>query len=110
MDAAEALADLTEISIQVREAVVLDRDGDVLASTFADKDRSRRFAEAALATLGAAERARSGVAALEAATEDGSLFLAADGDHVVAATTGLDEPAGLVLYDLRSCLRGLAGT
>jgi predicted regulator of Ras-like GTPase activity (Roadblock/LC7/MglB family) len=108
MEAAEGLAELTEISNQVREAVVLDRDGAVLASSFADSERSRRFAEAARATFETAGRARSGLTALEAATERGSLFLAADDERVVAAATEPDEPAGLVLYDLRSCLRRLA--
>jgi predicted regulator of Ras-like GTPase activity (Roadblock/LC7/MglB family) len=111
MDAAGALADLTDVSTQVREAVVLEREGPVVASTIADEARSRELADAARAALEAASRVRtastSQVTALEAAVPEGSLFVAAGASHVVAATTGPEEPAGLVLYDLRTCLRSL---
>jgi predicted regulator of Ras-like GTPase activity (Roadblock/LC7/MglB family) len=109
MDAAEALADLTDVSTQVREAVLLERDGGVVASTLGDEQRSSELASAARAALEAAGRVRATggapVAALEVSVPEGSLFLAAAGKHLVAATTGPDEPAGLVLYDLRTCLR-----
>ena len=36
MDAARALADLTELSAQIERAAILDGEGSVLASTFAD--------------------------------------------------------------------------
>ena len=38
MDAAQALADLTEISSQVEAAVLFGEDGGVAASTLADGD------------------------------------------------------------------------
>jgi predicted regulator of Ras-like GTPase activity (Roadblock/LC7/MglB family) len=110
MSPAEALSELTDLSNQVREAVLLERDGGVLASTLDDDDRARELAEAARAALEAAGRVRANgpqVTALEAAVPGGSLFVAAANGHVVAATTGPDEPAGLVLYDLRTCLRHL---
>jgi predicted regulator of Ras-like GTPase activity (Roadblock/LC7/MglB family) len=111
MTAAEALADLSDLSTQVRAAVLFERDGDVLASTLGDEERSQTLAAAARAALDAAADVRSHgqVAALEAAVPEGSLFVAAGSGHVVAATTGPDEPAGLVLYDLKTCLRGLEG-
>jgi predicted regulator of Ras-like GTPase activity (Roadblock/LC7/MglB family) len=111
MSPAEALTELTDVSTQVREAVLLERNGAVLASTLADDERSREVAEAACAALEAADRARahgdSRVTALEAAVPGGSLFVATGDGRVLAATTGQEEPAGLVLYDLRSCLRRL---
>jgi predicted regulator of Ras-like GTPase activity (Roadblock/LC7/MglB family) len=110
MSPAEALSELADVSTQVREAVLFEREGDVLASTLADDDRARDFAATARAALEAAGRVRPNgprVTALEAAVRGGSLFVAAADDHVVAATTGPDEPAGLVLYDLRTCLRRL---
>jgi predicted regulator of Ras-like GTPase activity (Roadblock/LC7/MglB family) len=111
MDAAGALADLTDVSTQVRDAVVLEREGAVLASTLPDGARSGELADAARAALEAASRVpaptASQVTALEAAVPEGSLFVAAGAGHVVAATTGPEEPAGLVLYDLRTCLRVL---
>ena len=110
MTPAEALSELTDVSNQVCEAVLLNRDGEVLASTLGDEERAREVAAAARAALDAAARVRPhgpGVTALEAAVPDGSLFVAAADGHVLAATTTADEPAGLVLYDLRTCLRHL---
>jgi predicted regulator of Ras-like GTPase activity (Roadblock/LC7/MglB family) len=113
MTAAEALADLDDLSTQVRTAVLFRPDGTVLASTLGDEQRAGRLAEAAQAALDAAGRIRghgeARVTGLEAAVRGGSLFVAAGTDHVVAATTAPDEPAGLVLYDLRTCLRRLEG-
>ena len=111
MSPGEALSELTDVSNQVREAVLLGRDGDVLASTFdGDDERAREVGAAAAAALEAAARVREGgprVSALEAAVPGGSLFVAAGDGHVLAATTAPDEPAGLVLHDLRVCLRRL---
>jgi predicted regulator of Ras-like GTPase activity (Roadblock/LC7/MglB family) len=112
MRPADALADLAELSTQVRVAVLAKRDGPVLASTLADEERSDRIAAAARAALDAADRLRAHgdaeVRALEAAVDGGSLFVASDHGVLLAATTGPEEPAGLVLYDLRACLRRLA--
>jgi predicted regulator of Ras-like GTPase activity (Roadblock/LC7/MglB family) len=54
MPTAEALKDLTEISTQIEAAVVLDREGTVLASTL-DDERAGRLAGSALELLRAAE-------------------------------------------------------
>jgi len=111
MRAAEALADLADLSTQVRVAVLAEQDGSVLASTLADEERFREIAVAARNALDAADRLRAhgdaDVSALEAAVPGGSLFVASDDGVLIAATTGPEEPAGLVLYDLRSCLRRL---
>jgi predicted regulator of Ras-like GTPase activity (Roadblock/LC7/MglB family) len=107
MSPAEALSELADVSTQIRQAVLLEREGGVLASTL-DDDRAREIADAARAALEAAGQLRpSGpqVTALEAAVPGGSLFVAVADGYVVAATAGPDEPAGLVLYDLRACLR-----
>ena len=111
MDAAGALADLTEISSQVEAAVVFDDDGTVLASTLADGAPSERLARAALDLLGAAGEYASpggrGITQLEAALRDGSLFVARDQDRSIVATTGAGPTSGLVFYDLKTCLRAL---
>jgi predicted regulator of Ras-like GTPase activity (Roadblock/LC7/MglB family) len=111
MRPAEALADLVDLSTQVRVAVLAKRDGAVLASTLPDDERSERIAAAARAAIDAAARLRAHgdaeVRALEAALPQGSLFVASDDGLLLAATTGPEEPAGLVLYDLRACLRRL---
>jgi predicted regulator of Ras-like GTPase activity (Roadblock/LC7/MglB family) len=58
MDPARALADLTEISTQIRSAVLVESDGTVLASTLEDDARSREMAAAARSLLEAAESER----------------------------------------------------
>ena len=106
---AQALADLTEISTQVEAAVVFDREGTVLGST-ADDERAGRLAATALELLQAAEEAASNqqFVQLDVALRDGSVFVVADGDRLIAATTAAEPTIGLVFYDLKSCLRGLA--
>jgi predicted regulator of Ras-like GTPase activity (Roadblock/LC7/MglB family) len=112
VDAAGALADLTEISSQVETAVVLDADGTVFASTFASDEAAGPLARAALDLL--AEAGRLGLGAgreltqLEVALREGNVFVARDGTRTVAATTGPSPTSALVLYDLRACLRALA--
>ncbi len=108
---AQALADLTEISTQVEAADVFDREGTVLGSTV-DDERAGRLAEAALELVRAADEARpdgaEDLVQLDVALADGSVFVAADGDRLIAATTAPEPTVGLVFYDLKSCLRGLA--
>jgi len=112
MDAQQALADLTEISSQVRAAVLLDATGQLVASTLADETRATALAEACRDLLAAAEEARRGgdraLTQLEAATRDGSVFVVREGDRVIAATTGPAPTVGLVFYDLKTCLRTVA--
>jgi predicted regulator of Ras-like GTPase activity (Roadblock/LC7/MglB family) len=106
---AQALADLTEISRQVEAAVVFDREGTVLGSTV-DDERAGRLAATALELARAAEEAVSGqqLVQLDVALRDGSVFVVADDDRLIAATTAQGPTVGLVFYDLKSCLRGLA--
>ena len=114
MDAASALADLTEISSQVEAAVVLDAAGAVVASTLDDAERSTRLARAAFDLLRAAdERVQSGGRALtqlEAALREGSVFVAREEGRSIVATTSAEPTSGLVFYDLKACLRSLAET
>ena len=112
MDAASALADLTEISSQVEAAVVLDDGGAVIASTLDDAERSARLARAALDLLGAAgQRLEPGgrsLTQLEAALREGSVFVAREEGRSIVATTSPEPTSGLVFYDLKTCLRSLA--
>src|ERR687892_728662 len=81
MDAAQALAELRELSSQVERAVVLEPGGDILAAT--DDDR----AEVELA--------------------DGGFFVLREGGRTIGATTGPGPTSGLVVYDLRTCLQAI---
>ena len=106
MEAAQALADLTEISSQIESAVIVDEAGTIAGATLAD---GSRLAEAGRALLQKAEDVHgSRPAQLEAATAGGSVFVLSDGARTIVATTGPQPTVGLVFYDLKSCLRSVA--
>jgi predicted regulator of Ras-like GTPase activity (Roadblock/LC7/MglB family) len=112
MDGAQALSDLTEISSQIEAAIVLDAEGQPLASTVGEQQRPE-FAQAVQELLAAVRRASGSeqgeLAQAEIATGDGSVFLVRDEERTIAATTGPEPTVGLVFYDLKSCLRNFAG-
>jgi predicted regulator of Ras-like GTPase activity (Roadblock/LC7/MglB family) len=113
MDAAQALADLTEISSQVVQVAILDRDGTLLATTIADSDTASAFVtrlERFVVDADAEGRVRGlgdSVTQVEAATLDGSVFVVRAAGRTIAATTRPDPTVGLVLYDLKRCLETL---
>ena len=112
MDAAQALADLTEISAQIEAAVLAEADGSVVASTFRQEGRGEELARAAVDLVAAAGEARGNsgtpeLVQIQAATPRGSLFVVRDESHMVAAVTGTKPTVGLVFYDLKTCLRML---
>jgi predicted regulator of Ras-like GTPase activity (Roadblock/LC7/MglB family) len=109
VDAAEALKDLTEISSQIEAAVLLSADGEVLAATIEDGARAERLVAAVTALVGAASvDGGQQLVQLEAATDIGSVFVARDDERVVAAVTKAEPTAGLVFFDLKTCLRAAA--
>ena len=108
MDATQALADLVEISAQIEAAVLAGADGTVLASTLADEERAQAVARDAVELLQTAAGGAGEPVQLEAAVSEGSVFVVRDDERLVAAVTGRDPTVGLVLYDLKTCLR-LAG-
>lgn len=110
MDAASALADLTEISSQVEAAAVLSADGALVASTLDDAARSERLAAAARNLLAAGDgiAGERTLTQLEAALRGGSVFVVRDGGRAIVATTTPGPTSGLVFYDLQTCLRSLA--
>jgi predicted regulator of Ras-like GTPase activity (Roadblock/LC7/MglB family) len=104
---ADALAHLTEISSQIDAAVVLDKEGTVVAATV-DDERAGRMAGAALELFRRADEQREQeLVQLDAALEGGSVFVVRDADRLIAATTRSEPTVGLVFYDLKSCLRDL---
>jgi predicted regulator of Ras-like GTPase activity (Roadblock/LC7/MglB family) len=106
-ETARALTELTEISTQIETAVVLDREGTVLAATV-DDDRAGRLAGAALELFRTADEKRErDLVQLDAAIQGGSVFVVRDADRLIAATTAPEPTVGLVFYDLKSCLRGV---
>lgn len=114
MDAAEALADLTELSTQIRAAVMLDVRGEVAAAAGTGTESAAAMARGVRELLAAAEVAmgeepREPIVQLQAAAPEGCVFVVRDDERVVAAVTGVDPTVGLVFYDLKTCLRHAAG-
>ena len=106
MEAAKALAELTELSSQIEHAVVLRADGSVLASTD-DDSTAEALGRTALELVAAAFELRSApseVTRVEVELAEGGLFVLCEGGRTIAATTGPEPTAGLVVYDLRTCL------
>jgi hypothetical protein len=111
VDAAEAIADLLELSSQVEAAVLFGADGSVEASSFADESGGTALARRALDVLAAAGGLRAGgpaVTRVEASLAGGGLVVVRDGERLAAATTVAEPPSALVLYDLRTALRSSA--
>lgn len=114
MEPSQALADLIEISTQIRVAVILDSGGEVLASAGTDQERAQELARGARELVAAAAEAMGGegrerLVQIQAALPQGSVFLVQDEERLVAAVTVPEPTVGLVFYDLKTCLRHVAG-
>jgi predicted regulator of Ras-like GTPase activity (Roadblock/LC7/MglB family) len=111
MDAIDALERLTQVSDDVRAAVVFQRGGvvRVLGSTVPDED-ARELAAHGNAMLANAEALRGGaqVRQLEAVTPEGGVYVVRRDERAVVATAGRDALSGLVQHDLRTVLNDLA--
>lgn len=107
MDAAQALAELRELSSQVERAAVLGADGSVLASTDEGAQATERLVRAGLDLVTAAfelDASAREVIRVDVELGEGSLFVVREGGRTIAATTGPHPTTGLVVYDLRTCL------
>ncbi len=112
MDAEEAIAELTDISPQVRQVVVVGAGGDVVGTNVESEARVSALADGARRLAEGADdvRATHGlgpVAQLEAATVNGSVFVVREGGRTIVATTIAEPTVGLVFYDLKTCLRAI---
>jgi predicted regulator of Ras-like GTPase activity (Roadblock/LC7/MglB family) len=109
MEAAQALADLTEISSQIEAAVLAETDGAVVASTFSEDEKGEAFAATAAefvrAAVDSGELSSKELVQVQAASPQGCVFVVREGHHLVAAVTGAQPTVGLVFYDLKTCLR-----
>jgi hypothetical protein len=102
VDAAEALAALTEISSQIETAAIADARDNVIAATPTD---GVALAAAGRALLEQAGQARGREPAqLSASTDRGSVFVVRNRDRTIVVTTTPDPIAALVFYDLKNCL------
>ncbi|MGD0166167.1 MAG: roadblock/LC7 domain-containing protein [Gaiellaceae bacterium] len=113
MDAGQALVELTEIASQIEQAVVFDSRGELLASTVSEQDAARMLAECGSALFALADRAggeeHGQPTQVGLTLANGSVLLARQGDLCVLALTAPDSVADLAFFDLRACLRKVAG-
>jgi hypothetical protein len=109
MDVPHALQELTELSAQVERAVVLDAGGSVLGSTLVDEGATEILAGAAreLTDTAAELHVSDGVIRVEVELADGAVFVLREAGLTIAAVTGPGPTAGLVAYDLRTCLQAI---
>jgi predicted regulator of Ras-like GTPase activity (Roadblock/LC7/MglB family) len=111
VDAASALADLTEISSHVEAGAILDEDGRIVAAT-PEGPAAERLAATGRELLREADEALGKSSRrptqLEAALREGSVFVVREGGRTVVARTSPRPPSALVLYDLATCLRAAA--
>ncbi len=107
MEAEQALAELKELSSQVERALVLRADGSVLASSSAESAETDALARSALDLVAAAFELRSAqeVTRVEVELAEGGVFVLREGGRTIAARTAPGATPGLVVYDLRTCLR-----
>jgi hypothetical protein len=106
VDAAAALADLTEISNDVESAAIVAESGELLAAT----PGGERLAEPAVELLRtAAERVGGGrtPTRIGASLRSAGVFVLHEGGRTVVARTRPNPPAALLFHDLTSCLRSL---
>src|ERR687891_869536 len=110
MDAAQALAELKELSSQVERAVVLEAGGEILAATDSESADAQALAGASVALVAAAAELHATAAEVvraEVELAEGGLFVLREGGRTIGATTAPGPTSGLVVYDLRTCLRGI---
>ena len=103
-----ALAFLTEMSPDLRGAVVLGPAGEVLAAT---GEEPERWAEDGAVLFAAADAAEGvPVEQVHIATEQGEVFAIRAYELAAVSVTERFALASLMLFDMRSMLRELAGT
>ena len=110
MNAAQALAELMELSSQITAAIALDGEGPVLAVSSEDPAVAASLTASTLELVAAAGdlRADGGeVTRGEVVLDEGAFFVGREGGRSVAATTGPKPTSGLVVYDLRTCAQAI---
>lgn len=106
--AAAALEFLGEMSPDLRGAAILGPEGEVLAATGGEPGRWREDAEALFTAADDAEEAP--VEQVHIATEQGEVFAIRNAGLAAVAVTDRFALASLLLFDMRSMLRELAGS
>jgi hypothetical protein len=101
-----AVAHLNELSPDLRGCALLDATGTVLSAS----GEPERWAEAAVGLFAAADAAGPEPAEMvHVGTEDGEAFALRHRDLAMVAVTDRFSLASLVIFDMRTILRDLAG-
>ena len=106
MDARGALSELAELSAQIEAAAIVR--GGTVEGELGDPALVARLVRAADELLGAAAAVRSGgpeVERVEVVLPEGGIFVVRGEERLAVAATVPEPTPGLVLYDLRTCLR-----
>ena len=106
MDAQPALDELSLLSTQIVEAVIV-ADDEIVGRTTTD-ERASELGRIGRELLGVADSVRSDDAEIERveiALADGGVLVVRDGGGMIVGTTVPAATSGLVLYDLRAALR-----
>ena len=103
-----ALRYLLELSADIRGALLMDRDGELLASAGrmpSDElaDTGRRLANEVLALAPNG----GGPVEVDVFATRGALFVLAEAAHVMVCTTNRSVNAGLIFYDMHAVLRDI---
>jgi hypothetical protein len=106
--AAAALEFLGEMSPDLRGAAILGPGGEVLAASEGEQERWREDAAALFAAADGAEEAPA--EQVHIATEQGEVFAIRNAGLAAVAVTDRFALASLLLFDMRSMLRELAGS
>ncbi len=103
-----ALRYLLELSADIRGALLLDREGGLLASAgrapsdeLADTGRRLAHEVLMLAPNG------GGPIEVDVFAARGALFVVAEGEYVMVCTTNRSVNAGLIFYDMHAVLRDI---
>jgi hypothetical protein len=112
MDAAQALADLLEISPQV-DAAALFRGGEILGAVGVDEEAAERVVGSAGLLLDAAGEFRSDgarVTQVHVTLAGAGVFVVREpeGERAAVAVASRAATPGLVFYDLKRCLAATA--
>lgn len=108
MNAAQALADLVEISPQIEAATVFGVDSEPLGAVGVSDWWATAVARAGRALLEGAAEGGGAVTQLHASLREGDVFaVGAAGKPTIVAVTASRQAPGLVFYDLKRCLASL---
>jgi hypothetical protein len=103
-----ALRYLLELSADIRGALLMDRDGELLAS--AGTLPSEELAETGrriVREVGALAPSASEAVEVDVFATRGALFVLAEAQHVMACTTNRTVNPGLIFYDMHAVLRDI---